>query len=220
MSALSSFAPLITLLTVVATAVMAASAAVQGVRQEFDPFGATVLAIVTAVGGGTLRDLLIGTSPVFWLQDMTYLATAVPVALVTFALGRTLKEGGGRRLRLLLYLDAIGLALFTLVGIQSALANDLPMVSAIVLGCITGVAGGMFRDLLCGIQPSILKQDLYATISLLGGLLYVLALDWISEELSLILAFVFMTLFRFFIVYRTQDEDDNGGTSDKDSKTP
>ena len=218
MSALSSFAPLITLLTVVATAVMAASAAVQGVRQEFDPFGATVLAIVTAVGGGTLRDLLIGTSPVFWLQDMTYLATAVPVALVTFALGRTLKEGGGRRLRLLLYLDAIGLALFTLVGIQSALANDLPMVSAIVLGCITGVAGGMFRDLLCGIQPSILKQDLYATISLLGGLLYVLALDWISEELSLILAFVFMTLFRFFIVYRTQDEDDNGGTSDKDSK--
>ena len=218
MSALSSFAPLITLLTVVATAVMAASAAVQGVRQEFDPFGATVLAIVTAVGGGTLRDLLIGTSPVFWLQDMTYLATAVPVALVTFALGRTLKEGGGRRLRLLLYLDAIGLALFTLVGIQSALANDLPMVSAIVLGCITGVVGGMFRDLLCGIQPSILKQDLYATISLLGGLLYVLALDWISEELSLILAFVFMTLFRFFIVYRTKDEDDNGGTSDKDSK--
>ena len=219
MSALSSFAPLITLLTVVATAVMAASAAVQGVRQEFDPFGATVLAIVTAVGGGTLRDLLIGTSPVFWLQDLTYLAPAVPVALVTFALGRTLKEGGGRRLRLLLYLDAIGLALFTLVGIQSALANDLPMVSAIVLGCITGVAGGMFRDLLCGIQPSILKQDLYATISLLGGLLYVLALDWISEELSLILAFIFMTLFRFFIVYRTQDEDDNGGTSDKDSKT-
>lgn len=219
MSALSSFAPLITLLTVVATAVMAASAAVQGVRQEFDPFGATVLAIVTAVGGGTLRDLLIGTSPVFWLQDLTYLATAVPVALVTFALGRTLKEGGGRRLRLLLYLDAIGLALFTLVGIQSALANDLPMVSAIVLGCITGVAGGMFRDLLCGIQPSILKQDLYATISLLGGLLYILALDWISEELSLILAFVFMTLFRFFIVYRTQDEDDNGDTSGKDSKT-
>ena len=220
MSALSSFAPLITLLTVVATAVMAASAAVQGVRQEFDPFGATVLAIVTAVGGGTLRDLLIGTSPVFWLQDMTYLATAVPVALVTFALGRTLKEGGGRRLRLLLYLDAIGLALFTLVGIQSALANNLPMVSAIVLGCITGVAGGMFRDLLCGIQPSILKQDLYATISLLGGLLYVLALDWISEELSLTLAFFFMTLFRFFIVYRTHDEDDNGDTSDKDSKTP
>ena len=130
MSALSSFAPLITLLTVVATAVMAASAAVQGVRQGFDPFGTTVLAIVTAVGGGTLRDLLIGTAPVFWLQDMTYLATAVPVALITFALGRTLKEGGGRRLRLLLYLDAIGLALFTLVGIQSALANDMPMVSA------------------------------------------------------------------------------------------
>lgn len=213
MAALSSFAPLITLLTVVATAVMAASAAVQGVRQEFDPFGTTVLAIVTAVGGGTLRDLLIGNAPVFWLQDMTYLATAVPVALITWALGRTLKEGGGRRLRLLLYLDAIGLALFTLVGIQSALANDMGMVSAIVLGCITGVAGGMFRDLLCGIQPSILKQDLYATISLLGGLLYLLTLNWISEELSVIIAFVFMTLFRFFIVYRTRDDEGEGGTA-------
>jgi uncharacterized membrane protein YeiH len=207
-SAISNFAPLITLLTVVATAVMAASAAVQGVRQDFDPFGTTVLAIVTAVGGGTLRDLLIGSAPVFWLQDMTYLATAVPVALLTYLLGKSLKQGGGRRLRLLLYLDAIGLALFTLVGVQSALANEMGLVSSVVLGCITGVAGGMFRDLLCGLQPSILKQDLYATISLLGGLLYFFALQWLNEELSLILAFVFMTLFRFFIVYRTADTDE------------
>ena len=181
---------------------MAVSAAVQGVRQGFDPFGTTVLAIVTAVGGGTLRDLLIGASPVFWLQDMSYLATAIPIALATYMLGRNLKEGGGRRLRLLLYFDAIGLALFTLVGLQTALANDLSIVSAIVLGCITGVAGGMFRDLLCGLQPSILKQDLYATISLLGGGLYVAVAQWFGEEPSLAIAFIFMTLLRFFVVYR------------------
>lgn len=209
MSSLPHFAPLITILTVVATSVMAASAAVQGVRQEFDPFGTTVLAIVTAVGGGTLRDLLIGNSPVFWLQDMTYLATVVPIALLTYLLGRNLREGGGRRLRLLLYLDAIGLALFTLVGLQTALANDLSIISAIVLGCITGVAGGMFRDLLCGLQPSILKQDLYATISLLGGGLYIAATQWLGEEASLAIAFGFMTLLRFYVVYRGAPRDNS-----------
>jgi len=207
LSSLPLFAPLITILTIVATAVMAVSAAVQGVRQGFDPFGTTVLAIVTAVGGGTLRDLLIGASPVFWLQDMTYLATAVPIALVTFMLGRNLREGGGRRLRLLLYFDAIGLALFTLVGLQTALAAEMSIISAIVLGCITGVAGGMFRDLLCGLQPSVLKQDLYATISLIGSGLYIVTTHWLSEEVSLAIAFVFMALMRFYVVYSRAPSD-------------
>ena len=70
-------------LTILATMVMAITAAIQGVRQNFDPFGVVVLAIVTSVGGGSLRDLLIGSTPVFWLVDMTYIATVVPTALVT-----------------------------------------------------------------------------------------------------------------------------------------
>jgi len=213
MSNLPPFLSLITALTVLATAVMAASAAVQGVRQQFDPFGTTVLAIVTAVGGGTLRDLLIGRFPVFWLQDFTYLATAVPVALLTYWFGQNLREGGGRRLRLLLYFDAIGLSLFTLVGVQVALTSGISVVNSVVLGCITGVAGGMFRDLLCGLQPSILKQDLYATISLLGGLLYVLLSDMIPEQLNLVIAFTFMTLFRSFVVYRSGAEHDGADKS-------
>jgi uncharacterized membrane protein YeiH len=202
-----SFASLIVVLTIVVTAVMAASAAVQGIRQEFDPFGTTVLAIVTAVGGGTLRDLLIGATPVFWLRDMTYLSTAVPVALLTYLLGRNLKKGNGRRLRLLLYLDAIGLALFTIVGVQVAMASGLSLVSAVVLGCVTGVAGGMFRDVLCGLQPSILKQDLYATISLIGGLIYALGSQHFAEEVNLALAFIFMTALRCYVVYRAEIKD-------------
>ena len=198
------FASLIVALTVLATAVMAASAAIQGSRQGFDPFGAIVLSIVTSVGGGTLRDLLIGATPVFWLQDMTYLATAVPVSLVTYFFASRLQKGDGNRLRLLLYLDAIGLALFTLVGAQAALANDLSIVAAVVLGCITGVAGGMFRDVLCGLQPSILKRDLYATVSLIGGALYVLGLNFLPETISLIIAFIFMITFRSIIVYRSK----------------
>ncbi|MEP0519367.1 MAG: trimeric intracellular cation channel family protein [Hyphomicrobiales bacterium] len=197
-----SFTLLISTLTVLATAVMAASAAIQGARQEFDPFGATVLAIVTAVGGGTLRDLLIGATPVFWIKDLTYLATAVPVGMLTFMFAGKLQQGNERRLRLLMYLDAIGLALFTLVGVQVALANEIPFVSAVVLGCITGVAGGMFRDVLCGLTPSILKQDLYATISLGGGIFYIVTRPHMPNEVSLAIAFALMTTIRFVVIYR------------------
>ena len=199
---MTGIAPLLAMLTILATAVMAASAAIQGLRQGFDPFGTTVLAIVTAVGGGTLRDLLIGATPVFWLQDPIYLATAIPVALLTHVFGRGLKKGNGRRHRLLLYFDAVGLALFTIVGVQVALSADMSMVNAILLGCITGVAGGMFRDLLCGLQPSVLRQDLYATISLVGGLIYALGADYFSREVNMALAFVLMTVMRFIVVYR------------------
>lgn len=199
---LPSVAALILVLSIVATTVMAASAALQASRQGFDPFGAIVLAIVTSVGGGTLRDLLIGATPVFWLQDLTYLATAAPVGLLAYFIAGKLQHGGGRRLRLLLYLDALGLALFTLVGAEVALTNGLSIVSAVVLGCLTGVAGGMFRDVLCGQQPSILKQDLYATISLIGGVIYVVGQLYISETISLVVAFVFMITFRSYVVFR------------------
>lgn len=189
---------------------MAASAAVQGVRQGFDPFGATVLAIVASVGGGTLRDLLIGSSPVFWLKDLTYLSTAVPVGLLTFFLAGKLQKGEGNRLKLLLYLDAVGLALFTLVGAQAALDLGLHTASAVTLGCITGVAGGMFRDVLCGLQPTILKQDLYATISIIGGLVYVVGLNFLPEIVVLAFAFIFMLIFRSLIVYRSTKSSDDG----------
>jgi len=109
---LANLASLTIILSLVATAVMAASAAIQGYRQGFDPFGATVLAIVTSVGGGTLRDLLMGKTPVFWLKDLTYLSTAVPMGLLVYFLAKKLQHGEGRRLRLLLYLDAMGLSVF------------------------------------------------------------------------------------------------------------
>ena len=191
-------------LTILATMVMAITAAIQGVRQNFDPFGVVVLAIVTSVGGGSLRDLLIGTTPVFWLVDITYIATAVPTALITYVLSNSYGQRGGKRLSFLQYFDAIGLALFTLVGVQSALLANLPTLSVIVLGCVTGVAGGMFRDMLCGLQPAILKQDLYATISLIGGFIYVVLLGYIDETLSLSVSFLCMLTLRSMIVYRNR----------------
>lgn len=195
---------LTTWLTVLATMIMAITAAIQGVRQNFDPFGVVVLAIVTSVGGGSLRDLLIGTSPVFWLVDITYIATAIPTALITYGLLKFYGQRGGKRLGFLQYFDAIGLALFTLVGVQSALIVNLPSLSVVVLGCITGVAGGMFRDMLCGLQPAILKQDLYATISLIGGFLYIVLLSYTDKAFSLIISFLCMFIFRSIIVYKNK----------------
>ena len=188
------------LLTVLATAVMAASAATQAVRCGLDPVGAIFLSVVTAVGGGTLRDLLIGATPVFWLEDPTYLLTAVPVGLVTHALVGRMRIGTGRRLKLLDYLDAVGLALFTVVGARVALANGASPMAAIVLGCLTGIAGGMCRDVLCGITPIVLRRDVYATLSLIGAALYVLLVQVTGSHLSLWAAFAAIALSRVSVV--------------------
>lgn len=190
------------LLTILATAVMAASAAIQGVRHRLDPFGATVLAFATAVGGGTLRDLVIGRVPVFWIHDLTYALTVIPVALVTFWVATRMEAGNGRRLAWLMRLDAIGLALFTVVGVRVALAYDTPALTAILIGCITGTVGGMIRDLLCSVTPSVLKEDLYATISLMGGGIYVLILRESGEAAAVGLSFAAVLFTRLAVLER------------------
>ena len=190
-------------LTVLATAVMAASAAIQGVRHELDLFGATVIAVAAAVGGGTVRDLLLGRVPVFWINDLTYLLTAVPVALVAFVIGSRLPSGNGRRLRLLMMFDAVGLALFTLVGIDVALAVGTNPLIAVIIGCVTGTVGGMIRDILCNVTPSVLKEDLYATISLVGGAVFVIIAPRMDERVAMVLCFGLMLVARLIVIVRS-----------------
>ncbi|GHE92069.1 membrane protein [Aliiroseovarius zhejiangensis] len=187
-------------LSLLATAVMAASAAIQAHRVHMDPFGATVLAIATAMGGGTLRDLFLGLTPVFWITDSRYLAVAVPVALISFALATRMSSGYGRRLRVLMQLDAIGLALFTLTGVQVALDAGITPLLAIVIGCVTGTAGGMIRDLLCNMTPSLLKEDLYATLSLLGGAVYLVMLTYLGDALAAGLGFATILIARLLVL--------------------
>ncbi|MCP4819877.1 MAG: trimeric intracellular cation channel family protein [Shimia sp.] len=189
-------------LTVVATAVMAASAAIQGARLQLDLFGATVIAVTTAVGGGTVRDMLLGRMPVFWITDMTYLFTAVPVAVVMFFVATKLPAGNGKRLRLLMQLDAVGLALFTLVGVRVAQDMGTHLAIAVVIGVITGTVGGMIRDILCNVTPSVLKEDLYATISLVGGVLYLIIDEFLGEEWAIGLCFLAMLIVRLIVIAR------------------
>ena len=189
-------------LTILATSVMAASAAIQAVRYEFDYFGAVFLSVITAVGGGSLRDVLIGISPVFWLEDQIYLLTSIPVGILTFFLTKKIDFGTGSKLKLLSLFDAVGLALFTLIGVKIAQNHDLSILVSIILGCITGIGGGLLRDVLCGETPIGLKKDIYATLSIIGGALYLGISAHLKDEISIIIAFLFIALTRaYFVLY-------------------
>ena len=193
---------LITILTVIATASMAATGVIQAYRHNFDPLGAGVLALITAVGGGTLRDLLLGATPVFWITDLIYIGTVVPVSVFCVLFARRLRAGHGRRAYLLNYIDAIGLALFTILGVQKSIDLGVHAVIAILMGAVTGIAGGMIRDILCGEPPVVLRADLYTTLSLLGGGLLVVLLQYLSFDVSSLITFLFIVSSRFWVIYR------------------
>lgn len=150
------------------------SCAISGVlvatRLRMDPFGITVLAGVTAIGGGTLRDMMMGATPVFWIQDNTYIYVILITAIISvFWLHRIHRFP----VFLLPIFDAFGLAIFTIIGAQKALMLGFTGPVAIVMGCVTGVVGGMIRDILSGQIPFVLQKEIYATASILGATLYV-----------------------------------------------
>jgi len=145
-----------------------------------------VLAMVTAVGGGTLRDLILGV-PVFWLSHVEYLYIIIATTLLVAVYRRTHVIP----MKVLLLLDAVGLAVFTIIGAQKALALGYADVIAVMMGVMTGVVGGMMRDILVGEVPLILRQEIYATASFLGASVYVVANQWIGLfELVILLSMV------------------------------
>ena len=157
-------------LDLVGTAAFAASGAWAGIRRDMDLFGVTVLGLVTATGGGTLRDILLGDVPPFCLQDETYLYLSLAVALAIFF--------GHRRLAFLhhplLYFDAVGLGTFVVIGTGKALALGSGLFGAVLMGVMTATAGGVVRDVLSGQVPLILRREVYASACLAGGMLLVI----------------------------------------------
>ncbi|MDE7469875.1 MAG: trimeric intracellular cation channel family protein [Paramuribaculum sp.] len=147
------------------------AAAISGIRlaatKKFDWFGAYTVGLVTAIGGGTLRDILLDI-PVFWLQSWSYLAVTA-LALVTVMTFRSFLVS---RDKILFIFDSIGLALFCVIGIEKTLAAGYPMWGAAVMGIITGAFGGVLRDLLINDEPLIFSKDIYATACLAGALVY------------------------------------------------
>jgi uncharacterized membrane protein YeiH len=160
------------ILDLIGVAVFAASGALAAVRKRMDVFGVIVIGAVTAVGGGTLRDLLLDRHPVFWLADPAYLVVILVAALLTLAYVRV------RRIprNALAIEDAVGLAVFTIGGAQVAERAGMWPPVVVLMATMTGVAGGILRDVLCAEIPLILRhREIYATASIAGATSYLLA---------------------------------------------
>ena len=161
---------LLTAADFVGTAVFAATGVLASSRRRMDWIGALVLAIVTATGGGTLRDLLTGQLPVFWIRQPLYLWIATGTALAMLPLLHRIRFPE----RALLLPDAIGLALYTWIGCEKAQLLGLPGIVVALLGVVTGTAGGLIRDVLSAQVPNILRKgELYAAASIPGAVVFV-----------------------------------------------
>lgn len=149
-----------------AVALMAAAGVLEAGRKRFDLFGMVVVALAAALGGGSVRDLLLDR-PVFWVADQTYLIVALAAALLTFFLARRFALPA----RLFLVPDAAGLALFTVTGTKAALLWGAPWLVSSFMGVVTGAVGGILRDVLCNEEPLVFRSPLYATAAWSGALL-------------------------------------------------
>ncbi|MCU9949700.1 trimeric intracellular cation channel family protein [Pseudomonas sp. PDM13] len=151
-------------------AVFAITGALMAGRKSMDLFGVLVIAIITALGGGTLRDVILGNHPVSWIRDDTYILVASLAAVGTVLwvrLTRPINETG------LLVADAFGLAVFTVYGTEVALQHQVPFSTAIIMGVITGVAGGVMRDVICNEIPLIFQKEIYAIACVAGSLVFI-----------------------------------------------
>ncbi len=148
--------------------VFAISGALAADRRGMDLFGFVVIALLPAIGGGTVRDIVLG-APVFWTQDTVYLWLIAGAALITFIAAPVLK----RVERLLLWADAVGLAVFCVAGAAKSYALTGSAEVAVVMGVVTAVLGGIIRDVVCNEIPLILRQDIYATAAFAGALTFV-----------------------------------------------
>jgi uncharacterized membrane protein YeiH len=152
-------------LDLVGIAVFAISGAIAAGRRGLDLIGVVALAAVTAIGGGTIRDVLLDRHPIFWLADPAYLVVITAAALVTVAYTRWRPPPSAT----LLVADALGLAVFSVAGAQIAEANGLPSVSSVLLGTVTGTAGGVLRDVLSAEVPLLFRGgNLYASAAIAG----------------------------------------------------
>jgi uncharacterized membrane protein YeiH len=168
-------------LDILGTIAFAISGVLVAMNKRLDAFGVFIIAFVTAVGGGTLRDALIGNTPVFWMRDMTFITVISIAALLAMLFRDKLKH-----LRRSLFLfDTIGIGLYTVIGIEKGLTADLHPVICITLGTISACFGGVIRDILCNDIPVIFHKEIYATACIVGGIVY-FALREFTGDVNLI----------------------------------
>ncbi|MBW4483424.1 MAG: trimeric intracellular cation channel family protein [Tildeniella torsiva UHER 1998/13D] len=168
----------------VGVAVFAVSGVLSAARQRLDIFSIVVVGLLTAIGGGTLRDVILN-APVFWLLDLTAFWVALGASFATFVGIRFILK---LPLRLLSYLDAMGVALFAVQAIDKTLLFGYPAAVAVVMGLITSIAGGIIRDVVTHRPTLLLSRELYATPIVLGGILYVVLLHLMPSPFCRLIA--------------------------------
>ncbi len=183
----------------IGVAVFAASGASAAVAKRLDLFGMAFVGFVAALGGGILRDLVIGAVPPLAFADWRYAVTAVVVSMAVFWLHPQLN----RLRRTVLLLDAAGLGLFTVTGTLTAIDAGVPPVGACLVGMLTGIGGGLARDMLTGEIPAVLQRDIYAVVAL-GGAVAVTVLSRldVADPVTLVAAAAAMTGVRLLALYR------------------
>jgi len=189
-----SVSDIIPVLDYVGTFAFAISGALAAARKQFDLFGGIFLGFVTAIGGGTLRDIMLN-QPVAWLHDMWYFYLIVGAVAFTFIARKTIEKYS----KTLFLFDTIGISVFTIIGMQKGLIMNISPMLAVMMGILTAVFGGIVRDLMCVDIPLIFRKEIYATACLLGGLVYLLLLycncpDLLAVIIAAVVIFTTRTL--------------------------
>ncbi len=165
-------------LDIIGTFAFAISGALVASKKHFDLFGVVIIAFVTAVGGGMLRDILINSHPINWIGDLNYIWTIFVAVIFTFLF----KSKIAPLSKTLFLFDTIGLGVFTILGLQKGLFNELNPFVALIMGMISAVFGGVIRDVLTNQVPLIFQREIYASACLAGGLVYLLSTYWIHTS--------------------------------------
>jgi len=155
---------------IIGTIAFAISGALVAMNKRFDPFGVFIISFVTAVGGGTMRDVLVGRTPVGWMTDITYVYVIITATLLAILFRTKLKHLG----KSLFLFDTIGLGIFTIVGTEIGVNADLHPIISVALGTMTAAFGGVIRDTLCNEIPVIFRREIYATASILGAITFLI----------------------------------------------
>ncbi len=183
---------LIYILDIIGTFAFAISGALFASDKKFDVFGVLIIAFVTAVGGGMLRDVLINAHPINWIGDLNYVWTIMIAVIFTFLFKSKIAPLSKTQF----LFDTIGIGVFTLLGVQKGFSYDLHPFVAIIMGMVSAVFGGVLRDVLTGRVPLIFQKEIYASACLIGGLVF-----WLTNYLQVSETFQFLTtLFSVILV--------------------
>ncbi len=190
---------------IIGTVAFAASGAMEAIRHKMDLFGVLILGVITAVGGGVMRDIVIGSLPPSAFLDPFYAALAIAVGLAVFVLTALLKGRGGAQAKrifdvVFFFADTLGLAAFTVLGIGKTSLESANAALLIFVGVITGVGGGVLRDVFAGIVPSVFRKHVYATASIIGAVLYITVTAYtdlaFSKEIAMTVGFLSIVIIR------------------------